>query len=270
MSFSVLLSIYHKENPAWFDRAMESIWDDQVVRPSEIVLVQDGPLNTGLELVLEKWKKKLGDVLECVPLENNVGLGHALNIGLEYCNHELIARMDTDDVAKPDRFEKQLAIFEKYKVDVCGSWVSEFNDLEDKITGWRRPPEWHAEIQRYSKFRCPVNHPTVMYKKKSVEKAGGYKEMMFFEDYYLWARMLLSGAVFYNIQEPLVHMRAGLGQLERRSGRMYAVKELILFNEFKKMGFFSRLRYWVMVALRLPVRLVPKPIVRSVYAVLRK
>src|SRR5690554_1714139 len=104
MRFSVLLSIYHKENPAWFDRAMESIWDDQVVRPSEIVLVQDGPLNTGLELVLEKWKKKLGDVLECVPLENNVGLGHALNIGLEYCNHELIARMDTDDVAKPDRF----------------------------------------------------------------------------------------------------------------------------------------------------------------------
>lgn len=270
MSFSVLLSIYHKENPACFDRSMESIWDDQGVKPSEIVLVKDGPLNTGLDSVLEKWKTKLGDVLKCVPLENNVGLGHALNIGMEYCSHELIARMDTDDVAKPDRFEKQLAIFEKYKVDVCGSWVSEFNDSEENITGWRRPPEWHAEIQRYSKFRCPVNHPTVMYKKKSVEKAGGYQEMMFFEDYYLWARMLLSGAVFYNIQEPLVHMRAGLGQLERRSGRVYAVKELILFNEFKKMGFFSRLRYWVMVALRLPVRLMPKPIVRSIYAVLRK
>src|SRR5690606_8150992 len=101
-------------------------------------------------------------------------------------------------------------------------------------------PEKHEAIALYAKTRCPINHPAVMYKKAAVEKAGGYKKMMWFEDYYLWVRMLLTGAKFYNIQEPLVHMRAGLGQLERRSGKEYAKSEILLLTKFRRLGFLSR------------------------------
>lgn len=269
MSFSVLLSIYYKENPRWFSRAMQSIWDEQTVKPDEIVLVQDGPLTKELETEIEKWQEKLGAVLKCVPLEQNVGLGEALNIGLQYCSCELVARMDTDDIARPNRFEKQLAAFQHKDIDICGSWVTEFDKDEQVITGTRRLPQDHIDLMRFAKTRCPMNHPSVMYKKSVVQSAAGYQHMMWLEDYYLWVRMLLAGACFYNIQEPLVHMRAGIGQLERRSGLAYAKSELRLLSEFKKLGFLSVPGYLKAAFLRIPVRLTPRVFVRLIYSALR-
>ena len=209
MNFSVLMSIYKKEEPKYFNRAMQSIWDEQTVKPDEIVLVQDGPLTDGLHKAIDEWKAKIGEVFKTVPLEKNVGLGDALNAGIKHCSYELIARMDTDDISIPNRFEKQLKAFENNYIDICSSWVSEFDSDENEIISYRKLPEKHNEIIVYSKMRSPINHPAVMYKKSIVEKAGGYKHMLWMEDYYLWARMLLSGAKFYNIQEPLVNMRAG-------------------------------------------------------------
>lgn len=267
--FSVLMSIYYKEIPSLFNRAMHSIWDEQAVRPSQIVLVQDGPLTVELYSVISEWQKKLGEVLTTVPLEKNVGLGDALNIGLQHCNNELVARMDTDDIAHPQRFEKQLAIFSSSDVDICSSWITEFDNDESVITGQRKLPEKHEAIALYAKTRCPINHPAVMYKKAAVEKAGGYKKMMWFEDYYLWVRMLLTGAKFYNIQETLVHMQAGLGQLERRSGRAYAKSELALLIEFKKIGFLTSFDFLKIACMRVPIRLMPKSLIRLVYKVLR-
>lgn len=269
MSFSVLLSIYYKESPRWFSRAMQSIWDEQTVKPDEIVLVQDGPLTKELETEIEKWQEKLGAVLKCVPLEQNVGLGEALNIGLQYCSCELVARMDTDDIARPNRFEKQLLIFKSLDVDVCGAWITEFDEDEHVVTGVRKLPKNHEEIKEFAKSRCPMNHPAVMYKKAVVQKAGGYKHMLLLEDYYLWGRMLLNGAFFYNIQEPLVHMRAGLGQLKRRSGMAYAKSELLLFNELRKLRLISINNFLLILIFRLPIRLMPEFIVRLVYKLLR-
>lgn len=269
MNFSVLMSIYHKENASWFNRAMHSIWDEQTIKPNQIVLVQDGPLTAELYCAISDWQKKLGEVLTTVPLEKNVGLGDALNIGLQHCNNELVARMDTDDIANPDRFEKQLAVFQKENIDVCSSWVTEFDQDETVITGHRKLPERHENILLYAKSRCPINHPAVMYRKTAVEKAGGYQEMMWFEDYYLWARMLLSGARFYNIQEALMHMRAGLGQLERRSGFAYAKSEFTLFKEFKRLGFLSGFEAFKIIFLRIPIRLMPKFLIRVIYKALR-
>ena len=131
--FSVLMSIYHKEKSEYFNRAMLSIWDEQTVKPDEIVLVQDGKLTDDLYIVISEWKNKLGDILKVIPLEQNVGLGGALNEGIKHCSYELIARMDTDDIALPDRFEKQLKVFENSDIDICSGWISEFDSDENEI-----------------------------------------------------------------------------------------------------------------------------------------
>ena len=248
---------------------MQSIWDEQSVKPDEIVLVQDGKLTDELYEVIDKWQKKLREVLKTVPLEKNVGLGDALNIGLQHCSNELVARMDTDDIARNDRFEKQLKIFEDSDVDICSSWVSEFDNDENEIISYRKVPETHEEIVDFAKKRCPINHPAVMYKKSSVQSAGGYKKMMWFEDYYLWARMILNGSKFYNIQEPLVNMRAGYGQLERRSGFKYAIEEYKFLIRLKEIGFLNGFEFCRNLLVRFTARVLPKKIVKAIYKKLR-
>lgn len=268
-AFSVLMSIYHKENVEYFNRAMISIWDEQTIKPTEIVLVQDGKLTDELYKGIELWKDKLKNILKIIPLKENVGLGTALNIGLQNCSYEFVARMDTDDIASKDRFEKQIKIFENSNIDICSSWVSEFASDENVIVSYRKLPEYHEEIKKYSRLRCPINHPAVMYKKSIIEKAGGYQKMMWFEDYYLWARMILSGAKFYNIQESLVNMRAGYGQLERRSGLKYAMSEYNLQKEFLRLGFINIFEFIRNVAIRFTSRIVPKKIVKRIYKFIR-
>ncbi len=270
MKFSVLMSIYHKENPDWFNRAMQSIWDEQTVKPDEIVLVQDGELTQELYEEISRWKDKLKDILVIIPLEQNVGLGDALNIGMKHCTYELIARMDTDDISLSHRFEKQLEVFKNQDIDICSAWISEFDKDEKEILGHRKLPEFQEEIIKYAKYRCLINHPAVMYKKLQVLSAGGYKKMIWFEDYYLWARMILNGTKFYNIQEVLVNMRAGYGQLERRSGLEYAKNELNLLNTLKKEGFLNNFEYIKNIFIKIPIRLLPKSIIKIVYKFLRK
>jgi glycosyltransferase involved in cell wall biosynthesis len=269
MAFSVLMSIYRKEKPEYFERAMRSIWDEQTIQPDEIVLVQDGQLTDELYLAIEQWKRKLGDTLNCVVLEHNLGLGDALNEGLNQCQYEIIARMDTDDIALPLRFERQLNAFKTKNIDVCSSWVGEFDLDEEQIVSYRVLPETHKEIDRFAKKRNPLNHPAVMYKKSAVIEAGGYLKMMWFEDYYLWVRMLMSGALFYNIQEPLVNMRAGYGQLERRSGSKYGMAELEFQKKMLKIGFVDLFDFYQNVLLRLSIRLLPKKMIAYIYKKMR-
>jgi glycosyltransferase involved in cell wall biosynthesis len=270
MKFSVLMSIYNKEKPEYFNRAMQSIWDEQTVKPDEIVLVQDGKLTDELYNSIEQWKEKLKKIFKTIPLEVNVGLGDALNIGIKHCNFELIARMDTDDISLPNRFEKQLKVFENKNIDICSTWVSEFEDDENKIISYRKLPEKNEDIIEYGKVRCPINHPAVMYKKSIVQKADGYKRMMWFEDYYLWGRMILIGAKFYNIQESLVNMRAGYGQLERRSGLKYAMSEFNLQKEFLDIGFINYFEFIRNITIRFISRIMPKILVKIIYKLLRK
>ncbi|MBD3842507.1 MAG: glycosyltransferase, partial [Campylobacterales bacterium] len=240
------------------------------VKPNEIVLVQDGKLTDDLYTVIGKWKSKLGNILKIIPLEQNVGLGDALNGGIKHCSYELVARMDTDDIALPDRFEKQLKAFEEKDIDVCSGWISEFDKDEEEILSYRKLPELHHEIINFARKRCPINHPAVMYKKAVVEKAGGYQKMMWFEDYYLWGRMIVNGAKFYNLQEVLVNMRAGYAQLERRSGFEYAMSEFNLQKEFLKIGFINSFEFIRNVAIRFSSRVMPKILVKIIYKLLRK
>ena len=269
MKFSVLMSIYNKEKVIYFNRAMESIWDTQTVKPHEIVLVKDGLLTKELEHIIQLWKNKIGESYKIVSLAKNQGLGEALNIGLQECSNELIARMDTDDISTKDRFKKQLKVFEDMDIDICGSWVSEFEKDEKVVSSYRKLPQKHNELVKFSKERNPLNHPAVMYKKSVVQNAGGYKHMPWFEDYYLWVRMIISGAKLYNIQEPLVNMRAGYAQLERRGGLKYAISEFKLQKEFLNLGFINIFEFTRNVTIRFISRIVPKYILKKIYSRIR-
>lgn len=269
MKFSVLMSIYKNEKVDFFNRCMLSIWDEQTIKPSEIILVIDGPLYIELYKSIELWREKLGLTLCVIPLENNVGLGNALNVGLSYCQNELIARMDTDDIAAPDRFEKQLAIFNNSGIDVCGTWVSEFDKDESLIESFRKLPESHSEIIKFSKKRNPLNHPSVMYKKSAVESVGNYGQYRFAQDYHLWALLIMKNCKFYNIQEPLVHMRAGYTQLERRGGLKYAINEFNIQKEFLNINFINKRQFIRNVFIRFSIRLLPSSLLRTIYKKIR-
>ena len=269
MKFSLLMSIYHKEKTEYFNRAMQSIWDEQAIKPDEIVLVQDGKLTEELYRSIEQWQEKLGDIFKTIPLEQNLGLGDALNIGLNKCSYDLVARMDTDDICTKDRFEKQLKVFEDNDINVCSSWVSEFDNDENEIVSYRKVPEVHEDIIKFSKKRCPINHPAVMYKKSVVESIDSYQKMMWFEDYYLWARLIISNAKFYNIQESLVNMRAGREQLERRGGFKYAIEEFKFLLKLKQIGFLNFSQFIKSAVIRFISRVLPKSILKKIYKKIR-
>jgi glycosyltransferase involved in cell wall biosynthesis len=273
LEFSVLISIYYKENAKHFNRAMRSIWDDQTVKPGEIILVEDGPLTDKLYEVISEWKDRLGTVLNVVSLESNVGIGCAKNIGVEKCTKELIAVMDSDDISLSHRFEMQLQVFESKNVDVCGAWIGEFYHNENKIVSYRRVPEKQVDIIKFSKTRSPVNHAVCMYRKTAVLSIGNYSKDYRFgeEDYDLWARMILNGAVFYNIQEALLSMRMGNGQLEeRRGGLDNAVREVVVQKEFYKMGFLNLFQFIRNVIIGFIARILPKALLKIVFKVIRK
>ncbi|MDY0402701.1 glycosyltransferase [Sulfurovum sp.] len=270
MNFSVLMSIYHKEKPEYFNRAMQSIWDEQTIKPNEIVLVQDGPLTKELHIEIDKWKVKIGESFQTVPLEKNVGLGGALNIGIQNCTYELIARMDTDDIACPGRFKKQLEVFHSdQELGVCGSCIGEFSEDENSVSSFRIVPEDTKAIYTFAKKRNPMNHPSVMFKKDIVVKLGGYGNYYFAQDYHLWVKLLLNDVKFYNIQEVLVLMRAGESQTKRRSGYKYAMNEFKIYKSFYEQNFLNFFEFFAAVFLRMTIRLLPVNLVVFVYRVLR-
>ena len=219
--YSVLMSLYKKEKPEYLRLAIDSMLN-QTVKPDEIVLVEDGPLTDELYAVLDEY----GDKLTRVRNEKNLGLGLALNVGLKACRNELVARMDTDDISKPERCEVQLHYFEQHpETDIVGGDIAEFIGDETNIIGKRMVPQTNAEIREYMKKRCAFNHMSVMYKKTAVEAAGGYQDWFWNEDYYLWIRMWLNGAVFGNTGTVLVNVRTGEEMYQRRGGKKYFKSE---------------------------------------------
>ncbi len=269
-AFSVLLSVYSKENSRHFSEALQSIWSSQTLKPQEIVLVKDGPLTEALDSEIEIWKRELGKMLKIVPLEKRSGLGHALGVGLSACSHDIVARMDTDDIAHPDRFKKQIGFLEQNpQVDIIGSAVTEFQDDPDVLTSTRRVPLLHGQILKFAKSRSPFNHPSVVFKKDSVLKAGNYRKCLEMEDYDLWVRMFLNGAIAANMEEPLVSMRGGLLMLDRRRGWRYAIHEYKAQKTFYKIGFLSSYEVVRNLLIRIPVRLLPAFVLQLAYKLIR-
>ena len=254
--FSVLSSVYKKESPVNLKDSLNSMME-QTLLPNEIILVEDGPLNEALYNVIEELQRKYS-CLKTVVLDTNQGLGDALNEGLKHCQYDIVARMDTDDIAKPLRFEKQLAMFEKIPdLDVVGSWIDEFENNISQIKSIRKLPEWDTQIRQYMKMRNPVNHPAVMFRKSAVVAAGGYQHFPLFEDYYLWVRMLMNGAKFYNIQESLLFFRLSSEMFKRRGGWKYAIDEFRFQQMMRQVHFISNSEFVRNVFVRFLIRIIP-------------
>lgn len=233
--FSVAMSVYHKDDAVFFDRALSSITELQSVMPSEIVLICDGPLNDDLDAVIDKYRVRY-PIFKIIRLSKNQGLGNALRLAVENASYELIARMDSDDISVYDRFEQQLSFFNEHpEIDIIGGNITEFDGEESNIIGKRVVPTSDAEIKEYMKKRAAFNHVSVMYKKSAVQAAGGYRDWFWNEDYFLWIRMQLNNAVFANTGTILVNVRAGEEMYRRRGGwkyfqSEYGLQKLMLSN----------------------------------------
>ena len=263
------MSVHDADDPIFFDAAIDSI-TSQTVCPDEIVLVKDGCLGSDLERVVKKWEMRLKDRLSVVTLEASKGLGEALRVGTEHCKYELVARMDADDVSVPDRFEKQIAFLKiNPGIDVVGSWVGEFSKSPEEVISHRATPVQPEDVRRYARFRNPVNHPSVMLKKKPLHAVGGYLPFPGFEDYYLWARLLMRGHKIANIPEVLVKQRISHQFYKRRGGWTYVMQELSLQRELLRMGFINRRVYLANIVFRIIVRFMPLSIRRQIYKGLR-
>ena len=226
--YSVLMSLYIKEKPEYLDTAIKSMID-QTLKPDEIVIVKDGPITIELQNIIDKYIKEYPNLFNIVGYEENKGLGYALNFGLKHCKNELVARMDTDDISKLSRCEEQINLFKKYpEIDIIGGDISEFIDFENNIVSYRRVPKSDEEIKEYLKTRCPFNHMSVMFKKSSVVKSGGYIDLFWNEDYYLWIRMVEKKCKMANTGTILVNVRVGKDMYQRRGGKKYFESEKFL------------------------------------------
>ena len=158
--FSVLISVYAREQSDYLRSALHSVFE-QTVPPTEVVLVEDGPLTTELEAVITDFCEKY-NTLKIVKLAKNMGLGNALNIGLSACTYDLVARMDSDDLSLPNRFEAQLKVFEENpEVSVVGGWISEFDNDPQSIISYRKLPQTDRELRRMCQLKNPLNHGSI-------------------------------------------------------------------------------------------------------------
>lgn len=239
MQYSVLMSIYHKEDPAYFQLSIESMLN-QTVSPDEIVIVKDGPLTNELEQVIAENVKKHPAMFNIIQLEQNVGLGLSLNKGLKACRNDLVARMDTDDISLPVRCQRQLECFEKEpSLDIVGTMVDEFNDDPSRPHSSRIVPTEHEQIYQFAKRRSPFNHPTVMYKRSRVLECGGYSDLRRNQDVDLFGRMLFQGCKAANIDESLLLFRSNGELLKRRKNWDNTKSYVDTIHKFWVMGFSS-------------------------------
>lgn len=243
--FSVLMSVYYKEIPEYFDLSLKSNLIDQTLSPNELVLVCDGELTPELEVVIEKYQKLFPSILK-VYRKVNEGLGKALNFGLPKCTYNLVARSDSDDVCDKTRFEKQVSYMEQHPdIGIISSYIDEF------IDDWSRPlqtktlPLKHDDLYKMAKFRNPLNHMSVMMRRDDILRIGSYHHIPYVEDYELWVRAMINGIRIGNIDDVLVHARIGNGMVQRRGTKKY-IKSWHIMNQYmikaKMIGYITYIR----------------------------
>jgi glycosyltransferase involved in cell wall biosynthesis len=242
--FSICTSIYKNDKPEFVRVALDSMLVNQSVKPDEIVLVQDGPVPTELSILLQEYEGLFPSIMHVIRLEKNGGLGNALKSGVENAKYDICARMDSDDICLPDRFEKQLAYLESHpECDVVGGQMTEFIDTPDNIVGRREVPLDNKDIYEFMKSRCALNHVTVMFRKQAVLNVGNYQDWFWNEDYYLWVRMMLSGCKLANIPDVAVNVRSGADQYARRGGKKYFDSEIGIKKLMLKEGMITKTQF---------------------------
>ena len=264
MTYSVLMAVYEKENPGFFRQSIESMLA-QTLPFSDFVLVCDGPLPGELNEVIEWAQEQMGEKLQIIRLKENKGLGNALRTGVTRCRCSVIARMDSDDISRPDRCERQFRIIERDGYDLVSGTLQEFSREPGDMDRLRVLPRTSEEIMRYARRRNPFNHPCIMFRKEAVLQAGSYRDFPGFEDYYLWIRMLRRGCKGYNVQEVILDMRTGNGMYDRRGGREYLHWVLRFQRYLYSRGFITREEYIRNCVVRAAVGMIPGRVRENFY-----
>ncbi len=266
IQFSVLISVYKKEKAEYLKQALQSVIN-QTLKPTEVVIVKDGILTKELDECIGDFQKQHPKLFKILAFNENRGLGLALRDGVKACKYEYIARMDSDDISKPDRFEKQFGYLQKHpEIALLGTWITEFSKDENKPDTVTKLPCTHQEIMKFAKSRNPFRHMTIIYKKQAVINSGNYRDFLWFEDYDLWIRMLQKGYITANIPEYLVNVRADKDMFARRGGWQYLKQDLRFQKYLKDVGLISWLRYIKSIVIRTIVRLMPNKLRNQIYS----
>lgn len=266
MSFTILMSLYFKEDPKFLNECFDSIWMKQTVKPAEIVLVIDGPIGTELQECVDSWKGRIGSNLKIIALPKNVGLGMALNEGLKHCSNNWVFRMDTDDICVEKRFEYQLQFIKNNpNVVLFGGQILEFDKNVNDANKLKPVPEEYSDILSFSKKRNPFNHMTVAYKKSIILSLHGYQHHLFMEDYNLWLRVISKGYEVANLSQVLVYARVGNGMHARRRGSEYIKSEKQLLDLKIALKTQSLISAYVTFILRSFFRFLPSNLLGFVY-----
>ena len=263
MKFSVLTTVYKKETPGNLRKSLLSSYQ-QTLKPTEIILVCDGELTEELDREIEKLQREI-PILKVFRLPENLGSGPASLFGVNHCQTDFIARMDSDDYSIETRFEKQVSAFEKNpNLIMVGSNILELNT---EFTAIKKVPEHTEEIRKYSRLRNPFNNPSSMMKKEYILKAGNYREFRYLEDYDLTMRLLHDNPTkdFMNIQEPLVVMQTNDFSYLRRGGFLYVKTDFVLQLDFYRRGDISLVEFLRNIFLRNTIRIFPNSIRKWIY-----
>ena len=263
-ALSLLLPVWSRDRPEFLTAAFCSTVTEQTRRPDHVVLVRDGPVPAALAECIAELAATSPIPVDVLELDRNVGLGPALDLGLAACRHDVVARMDADDISLPHRFAVQMPLVEA-GADLVGSGLLEFGEGADDVVGRRIPPTDPDVIRARSRFADPFNHPTVVYRRGLVQAVGGYGDFALMEDYLLWAKMIAAGARVANVAEPLVLYRVGAGAYRRRGGLAQLRTEWGLQRRLRRLGFTTRTQWARNVAVRGGYRLVPEGARRLAY-----
>lgn len=265
------MSIYCQEKPEYFDQCMQSIWCDQVVKPDQIILVKNGKLTNDLYDVIIEWQTKLPNILTIIVLEKDFGLANALNAGLKYCDGDFVARMDTDDISLPKRFDKQLIFLKDHlKVDVVGSWMSEIDENNTIIKEVVEYPKTHEQCLSSFICRNPLAHPTVMFRRSFFDKAGYYPmEVPSLDDVAMWHQGFMNGCIFANVPEIYLKYRRDSNFYKRRG----SLKKLIILLRYRIFRINPDMKYGIYgnfcALVYFGLQILPSSIKKILYSKLR-
>lgn len=257
--FSVLMSVYHKDTAENVEKSINSLLS-QTLLPDQIVIVIDGEIPQELSSLIDRFAKA-HEIIDVCPLAKCGGLGAALCKGISQCRYDWVARMDSDDISLPDRFEKQIEyLAENRDIDVLGGQIAEYDENMEHFLCTREVPSDHSDIVKKIKYRNPMNHVTVMYKKDMVIRSGSYRECPFFEDYYLWCRMIKQGCRFGNLDSVLVNVRTGEDMYRRRGGKAYNAAIIEFQKKAREAGVINGFEYYRNLMIRLLVSSMPNSV----------
>ena len=256
--FTVLVPTYYKEKAENLDLAIKSVVE-QTLMPNEILIIEDGKLGEDLETVINEYKAKYPELINVIKFEENQGIGKVRTVGIEKAKYDLVAFMDSDDISRNDRFEKQIQFLkDNPDIDMVGAWVTEFDGTPDNVYSKRILPTEPKEVYKFAKFRMPVNNNTIMFKRNPIIEVGSYQIATGFEDYEVCGKLLNKGYKIANIPDFLVNMRAGKEMMNRRKGLNYFIKyEYSCMKLFYNIGFINLWEFIRNLALKLPLRIMP-------------